>query len=162
MKPRHRVLVVGATAAAFVLLASSAAASADESEGDVVSLVESASPALVGASASLDVGGDVAAQGDFGGVDVTVPASPTDQISLRTSDGAELAIGLPFADEAGNAVVGKDGIVSYDNGNGSITVPVVVDDGSLATHTIIRNADSPTRGRSHPLRVGGRDSDPGS
>jgi hypothetical protein len=127
-------------------MSASGAVAADDPGSDVVSIIESASPALSAATAaSIDVDGDAAAQGDFGGMEVSIPTDPVDQISLQTSDGAALSIGLPFADEAAHAVVEDDGVVSYDNGNGSITVPVIIDDGSLAVHTIIESADSPTR-----------------
>jgi len=87
-----------------------------------------------------------------GDVDVTVPASSADQISLRPTSGQDIRISLPFADKAAEAEVVSEGVVSFDNGNHSTTVPIVKNDGSLQITTIIETVAAPTR-YSYPLHL---------
>ena len=75
-------------------------------------------------------------------VDVTVPVNAADGISLD-GEVSSVSIGLPFAAQAKDATVEKSGVVSYDNGNGSTTVPVVLNDGSVQINTIIENVNAP-------------------
>lgn len=82
---------------------------------------------------------------------VTVPVDPAAGISLSSGKG-DASIGLPFAGDAADAVVEKPGVVSYDNGNGSRTVPVVQDDGSVQINTVIENANAPPR-YDYPITV---------
>lgn len=87
-----------------------------------------------------------------GDVDVTVPANSADPISLMPNDGTAIQITLPFAGKAARAEVVTEGVVSYDNGNNSTTVPIVKKDGSLQITTIIENSAAPSR-YSYPLHL---------
>ena len=77
-------------------------------------------------------------------VRIVVPTDPTDDISLET-EGRAFSVLLPFSEEADDASVEKRGVVSYDNNNGSVSVPVVTNDGSLQINTVIANPTAPTR-----------------
>lgn len=74
---------------------------------------------------------------------VAVPVDPADGIDLSSSGGS-IALGLPFANEAADAAVEAPGIVSFDNGNGSQTVPVVKTDGSVQITTVISDPHAPS------------------
>jgi hypothetical protein len=85
------------------------------------------------------------------GTKLTVPVKPSDHISMGA--GAEsISIELPFASTAASAKVEKAGVVSYDNRNGSATVPVVEADGTLRLNTVIATPAAPKR-YSYGIRV---------
>lgn len=78
----------------------------------------------------------------------SIPSSPSDPVLNSASDPAtgeevNLSVELPFADEAANGEAEADGIISYDNGNGSFTVPISYNDGSVAIHTVLTGPSSP-------------------
>lgn len=76
--------------------------------------------------------------------EVTVPRSADDEATLSGLD-RELQISLPFADQASDAVITDEGIATFDNNNGSATVPIVREDGSLQILTVIEGPEAPTR-----------------
>ncbi len=78
-----------------------------------------------------------------GGVSVDLSSDASDGISIDSPTAGDLEIGLPFADTAGDAQV-VDGVMVYDNGNGSSTTPLVQDDGSVQILTMLADADAPT------------------
>lgn len=88
--------------------------------------------------------GENAIEATVAGVDVTVPVNPSAGISLGT-DAGDLAVSLPFAASADDATAEKKGIVSYNNNNGSTSVPVVTSDGVLQINTVISDATAPVR-----------------
>lgn len=146
------LLLAGSTTLA--LLMGSAAAYADDAPSNsLVEVVEAATPETVAAAAA------VATQDDTGHVidatladtNLTVPVDPADGITLDSESG-RVKIELPFATEAGEANVEKPGIVSYDNGNGSVTVPVVQPEGDIQINTVISGEASPTR-YAYPLTL---------
>lgn len=104
------------------------------------------------AKVSTDENGSAAINATVAGVDVTVPTDPTAPISLASEGGPGIEISMPFADQADDAKVIKDGVVSYDNRNGSATVPVVKKDGSLQITTVIENASAPSA-YAYPLEL---------
>lgn len=75
---------------------------------------------------------------------VTIPRDPSAKLNASGS-GAGITVGLPFADHAGNAQPVAPGVVAYDNGNGSMTVPIAQNDGSVQINTILNNSSAPTR-----------------
>lgn len=79
------------------------------------------------------------------GTDITVPTNPSDKVRIKRGNAAAISVKLPFADTASNAIVVSDGVVAFDNENGSVTAPVVKDDGSLQITTVIESASAPTR-----------------
>ena len=81
---------------------------------------------------------------NLGDVDVTLPATTASSLDLSSISGKSMAVTLPFASEKVKASEVSDGIVEYDNGNGSSTVPILKDDGSVQITTIIEGPSSPT------------------
>lgn len=111
---------------------------------DAVAAVLRVAPEAISDLAKTTSDADAAAQASVSGVDVAVPKDASDGVQL--SGGAELTIGLPFADQASNAADSpKAGVVVYDNNNGSSTVPVTHTDGTLQITTVIENANAPKR-----------------
>lgn len=85
-----------------------------------------------------------------GDVEVTIPNDPSEGVTLMSGTGAGVRIALPFADHASDAEVLTGGVVAYENGNSSTTVPIVKRDGSLQITTVIDDASAPSR-YSYPL-----------
>lgn len=77
---------------------------------------------------------------------VSVQKNPKDGVSVSNKKlgGTSVHVGLPYADRASDASSVSQGIVSYDNKNGSSTIPVAKNDGSLQMVTKIDNRDAPT------------------
>ncbi|WP_345763314.1 hypothetical protein [Diaminobutyricibacter sp. McL0608] len=125
---------------------------------DPLSAVAKATPNTVADAANVatTATGTNAIDATIAGTALTVPVDPTAGISAVTPNG-EVSIGLPFAAKAKHAKAEKRGVVSYDNNNGSTTVPVVQSNGDVQINTIIKIADAPTR-YSYPVTVpdGGR------
>lgn len=74
----------------------------------------------------------------------TIPVDATEGISLE-QDGGVVTVGLPNATQASPGVVDEDGLVQYDNQDGSTTVPLVRADGELQITTVIEDASAPQR-----------------
>lgn len=76
---------------------------------------------------------------------VSVQKNPKDGVSVSNKKlgGTSVHVGLPYADRASDASSVSQGIVSYDNKNGSSTIPVAKNDGSLQMVTKIDNRDAP-------------------
>jgi hypothetical protein len=90
--------------------------------------------------------GEVAIDARVGATDVVIPTDPRKDLTVALDHvGIDIAIGLPFAEQATTAKVEAAGIVSYDNRNGSTTVPVVKDEGSVQLTTVIADRSAPTR-----------------
>jgi hypothetical protein len=77
-----------------------------------------------------------------GDVEVVVPSDADDGISIEQPGDQSLTIGLPFADDAEMAETDEG--ITYDNGNGSSTVPLVKEDGVVQLITTIEGAAAPT------------------
>ncbi|WP_349902076.1 hypothetical protein [Parafrigoribacterium humi] len=77
---------------------------------------------------------------------IAVPTEARDGISLQISS-QSLAITLPFANQANKGVVERAGVMSFDNNNGSVTVPIVKTDGSVQINTVISRPDAPNHYR---------------
>ena len=77
---------------------------------------------------------------------VSVQKNPKDGVSVSNKKlgGTSVHVGLPYADGASEASSVSQGVVSYDNKNGSSTIPVTKNDGSLQMVTKIDNRDAPT------------------
>ncbi|MDR1431417.1 MAG: DUF2599 domain-containing protein [Propionibacteriaceae bacterium] len=89
--------------------------------------------------------GDNAIDATINGVELTIPVDPSDPLTLGSATSPVVEIGLPYAANASDAEVLDNGIVVYDNQNGSATVPVVKDDGSVQITTVIAGPQSPSR-----------------
>ncbi len=138
MPRKMRMATLGCTVAMAILPATALA----DTAADTTSVFEAApetEQALLTGSA-----GDFVASSENADVAVTLPGDPTDGVDIATSTGVEVTLELPFASTATNATRTDDATVVYDNNNGSSTVPVVHDDGSVAVNTVINDADAPT------------------
>ncbi|MDH6238214.1 hypothetical protein [Cryobacterium sp. CG_9.6] len=113
---------------------------------ETLNSVSAATPETIANAAVVPtaVASENAIHSTVGRVDVTIPVDPAAGITLD-ADGRSVSIGLPFTPDASSAKVEQEGVVSYDNNNGSTTVPVVQTDGSVQINTVIDNAAAPTR-----------------
>ncbi|WP_223227660.1 hypothetical protein [Leifsonia xyli] len=145
-RPRW-IVGAGMSLALTVACTGAIPALASTSTDDTLSAVTAATSETVAAAASVAVdatGDNNAIDATLAGVDLTVPVDATDGISI-SGDSDAVTIELPFAEKADDAVAEKPGVVSYDNNNGSSTVPVVQKDGSVQINTLIANENAPKR-----------------
>jgi len=77
-------------------------------------------------------------------VTVDLPETTADPVKLNAGDGEKLIVSLPFTSDAVSADSVSDGIVEYDNANGSSTVPIVKQEGSVQVVTVISEPSAPT------------------
>jgi hypothetical protein len=96
------------------------------------------------ASVTTDTGGGKAIEAAVNDIRVVVPTDPADPVSLESSTGTSIKVSLPFAGGAADAKPVVSGVVAYDNDNGSTTVPVVKNDGSIQILTVINDSEAPT------------------
>lgn len=145
LTPSRSATGAGLCLALIVVCAGAEPARADVTADDTLAAVIAATPETVAAAARVATSAteENAIDATLADVDITVPADPSDGITL-SSDAAAVSIGLPFADRADDAMVEQSGVVSYDNNNGSTTVPVVQNDGSVQINTVIDDVNSPT------------------
>lgn len=136
-----------------LVLATASPANASEAVEGPLDVVTEATPATVADAAQVktDATGVNTIDALVGNVNVAVPTDPANGLALGSGD-SSILVGLPFSDEASSAVVEAAGIVSYDNNNGSTTVPVVTSDGTVQINTVIADATAPTR-YSYPLTI---------
>jgi len=92
---------------------------------------------------AIDVSATDSTVSTSAGVNVDLSTDASDGISIDSPIAGDLAIGLPFADVAGDAEV-VDGVMVYDNGNGSSTTPLAHADGSVQILTTITGTSAPT------------------
>lgn len=74
--------------------------------------------------------------------DAQTTTDPADGSTI-TTPATTIGMVLPFPSTASNAHVEANGIVSYNNNNGSSTVSIVKQDTSVQLNTIIQNATAP-------------------
>ncbi len=148
MKRIHKRWISGAGMGLALSIACTAAAPAfaDTAADDTVRVVAAATPETVAAAANIatTTNGENAIDATVAGIDITVPVDAADGITFVGENGT-VSLGLPFADRAESAEVERAGVVSYDNKNGSLTVPIVQNDGSIQVNTVIERASAPTR-----------------
>jgi hypothetical protein len=113
---------------------------------DPFSAVARATPVGVANAADIrtDSHGENAVNATVAGTSVTMPVDPSDGITLGAAD-VPVSVHLPFAHGADDATTPGPGILSYDNNNGSVTIPIVQRDGSVQINTVIENASAPSR-----------------
>lgn len=80
---------------------------------------------------------------------ITVPANPEDGIQI--TDDSTVTVGLPFAEDATAAVI-DEGVLVYDNGNGSVTAPVLKEEGAVQITTVINAPTAPQR-YEYPIEI---------
>ena len=90
----------------------------------------------------------VAVSDESVGARATIPTDAADGIQIEG-----VTIGLPFAEMADDASASQlPGVVVYDNNNGSATVPVIRERGTVQITTVIGNANAPKR-YDYPMRL---------
>lgn len=141
MKRRRLLMPLGFAASVVMVGAAAPGFAADaESDSDTAEIITQVAPEVLSdAVATSTVSGSLVAAG--GESRTTFPASTSDTVVFET-DGNVVEITLPASDTAGAAQV-TDGLVSYDNQDGTSTVPVAKEDGSLQFTTIIDDAGAP-------------------
>ena len=147
-----RLIVTIGLVVAVSLVASSlnTTASAEEEQPTSVEAVtetlEEVAPAVLDTAAPVptDNSGPTAIDTTVAGTAITVPTDPAAGITLDAPNAPAINVGLPAATAADNAQVVTQGAVTYDNNNGSTTVPVVKTDGSLSVNITIAGPDAPT------------------
>jgi hypothetical protein len=130
---------------------SAAYADTEQEAHEALLAIQSAAPSVLQDVSSnlITAEGDFAASISNAHSSVDIPTNPAEGIVLGGGDSTEttndITVGLPFSEHAASAEVIASGIVSYDNENGSLTVPILKSDGSLQITTIINGADAPQR-----------------
>lgn len=143
-----RLAGVAALAGVLALGGNSAALASGEVTDDVAAAfaaVSQANPEAIAQAARFAATDDAVVKARLGRVDVTLPWDATAGVQMTRSDsGASLSLSLPFAEGAARATESRSGVAAYDNRNFSATVPVAIDDGTVAIHTVIEAAAAPT------------------
>ncbi|MFT4127546.1 MAG: DUF2599 domain-containing protein [Gordonia sp. (in: high G+C Gram-positive bacteria)] len=78
-------------------------------------------------------------------VRIDIPVNPPDGIVFKQDGADDIVIGLPNAHQADEADYGDFGLATYDNNDGSTTVPIPQPDGTLQITTVIDGPEAPTR-----------------
>lgn len=144
-----RSKLLGGAAVAAVILTGTVTqpAVADEEISSPLAAIQAVAPEIL-AGEPVDpppVGEDPISEDLVLNVRIDIPVDPAEGITLFDPDGTIIGIGLPNAENASDATPEGNGVVSYDNGDGSSTVPVPKDDGSVQITTVIDTPDAPTR-----------------
>ena len=142
-----RIAFAGALVLVSTYLAPAGSAFAEEASNvdSTAAAVAAADPTLVDESidlSNLPTEGQQAVGTDD--VEITMSEDATDGMILTAEDAIDLQVDLPFADEAAKAEISTHGLAVFDNANGSKTVPVPRQDGSVQINTVIVSADAPT------------------
>lgn len=139
-------LIVVATCGTLLVSLGLAVAPASGAENEILGAVQRATPGTV--NHAINVAPDPSEKSALATsqdqVDVNVPRDPREGITI-TIDNEKVKMGLPFAAQASDAKAQKDGVVSYDNQNGTTTVPVVTNDSRVQVNTVIHDRGAPTR-----------------
>ena len=141
-------IVATCALSASLLMAGGGAAYADEAAVNVIDALGNASPSSLQdvADVTTSDSGQLAIDIELPSTLLSVPVDPAAGIVAQSPNSdTSITVGLPFSGDALSAEVEADGIVSYDNQNGSVTVPVVKADGSIQINTVISNPEAPTR-----------------
>jgi len=101
---------------------------------DAVAAIDDAAGHMLDTAVAVSAADSTVSVG--GGVSVDLASDASDGILIDSPTAGELEIGLPFADTAQDATV-VDGVIVYDNNNGSSTTPLVHADGSVQILTTI-------------------------
>lgn len=119
---------------------------------DPTQAIERSAPEVLVGAVDVRRDGDVfrAANEADNKTTITLPETTLEPVLLDSRAG-NLSIGLPHPDAGAVAKV-AGGVITFDNGDGSHTVPVAKNDGSVQITTVIDNARAPTR-YSYPLGV---------
>jgi hypothetical protein len=101
--------------------------------------------AIADDAAVMEFAADAARYESFAnGVEVTLPVDPSGPATFGHT-GAPIEVTLPAADAAGSLTLTDLGLLAYDNRNGSYTVPIAGEDGSLQINTVIGSVAAPQK-----------------
>jgi hypothetical protein len=78
------------------------------------------------------------------GVTISLPRNSSDSLQVISAKGDLIGVGLPFAENAASEERRSGSVVSYDNKNSSVTVPLIKDDGSLQLTTVLSDLEAPS------------------
>lgn len=138
---RTALAPIGIVATILLVGAASPGFAADSDQADSLDTITEVAPDVLNGSLSAKPsGGRLAAA--VGSTEVVLPANAGDAIEFKAGDRV-VEITLPASGAKGAAEV-SNGRVSYDNADGSSTVPVPKDDGSLQIATVIDGPTAPT------------------
>lgn len=140
-------LLAVAVAALSVGAASSAMAADSIDDLSTLEVIESATPgtehadvlALQESANTEDYIADIPERDTV----ITIPGDASAGVALDQG-GDVVTVGLPNASEAARGVVDADGLIHFDNTDGSTTVPLVRKDGIVQITTLIETASAPT------------------
>lgn len=141
----HRLGLIVAITATLAFTISPAWADSATSPDNPITAVSAATPETVEKAAAVNTSdsGTEAINSTVNNVKVKVPSEATAGIEVEKGS-TRIRVDLPFATKADKSKKRGNGIVSYDNRNGSVTVPVVLKDGSVQMNTVIQNAAAPS------------------
>ena len=164
--PRLRgVAFVGAVAFLTVAAATPALAADLDDSSSAIDVIESISPesleVVSTASGVVAVDETAAEEDEFGRsvfenplidetdpdslIQVEIPDDPSVGITFSQTGVDDIVIGLPNANHADDADYGDLDLATYDNNDGSTTVPIPQPDGTLQITTVIDGPDAPVR-----------------
>jgi hypothetical protein len=143
----HAALVAIAVAALCVGAASPAMAADPIDDLSTLEIVESATPGTENADV-LAVQESANTEDYFADIPerdtvITIPGDASAGVALDQG-GDVVTVGLPNASEAARGIADADGLVHFDNTDGSTTVPLVREDGVVQITTLIETASAPT------------------
>lgn len=101
--------------------------------------------AIADDAAVMEFAADAARYESFANeVEVTLPVDPSRGITFGHTS-APIEVKLPAADAAGSLTLTGSGLLAYDNRDGSYTVPIAGEDGSLQINTVIGSVAAPQK-----------------
>ena len=144
-----RKLLTTTLAATIVLSCLGAApALADTGDQSVVDIALDQASVTVfvdeGADVAVDTGAPIVIDAIVDGVQISIPSNPEAPITVAADGGAALEITLPESARATTAEPVGGSSVGFDNGDGSATVPVIHDDGTLQVLSVLTDPAAPT------------------
>lgn len=149
LKPLARMCVATVVTAAMHIGAASPPVAADPGdEASALEVIEAATPgadhaAVLTAQESTSTE-EYVSHVPLVDTVITIPMDASAGVLLDQGSDV-VTIGLPNAAEASAGVADEDGLVHYDNPDGSTTVPLVREDGAVQITTLISDSSAPTR-----------------
>lgn len=142
----RRPAMAAAVALASVVvtgIAFPATASTQDTSDEAANAVMAAENTIASDAAVMEIAEDKAGyESSANGVEVVLPVDPSAGITLD-HDGTLIEVTVPAADVAGPLTETDSGLMAYDNRDGSHTVPIAGNDGSLQINTVISSAEAP-------------------
>lgn len=96
------------------------------------------------ANATLDKAGIMKWELKLSELGVQISSKSDEAVKIQSKLGG-LSVKMPFSSTASNGREISNGIIAFDNKNGSASVPIIKSDGSLQMTTVIQSAAAPTR-----------------